>query len=134
MSPEFDPLSRPQGESKRSKYIRAYLEYERTHDASLDWAVQAMTAMTFLASPVEQWETILEIVREAPDDETVLGAIAAGPVEGLLAQHGAMVIDRFEDEAKQNPKFLRVLTGVWRNRMPEEVWQRVQALQRLCSG
>ena len=54
--------------------------------------------------------------------------LSAGPLENLLALHGDNFIDRVELEARTNPSFARLLGGVWKNRMSEALWQRVQAV------
>jgi hypothetical protein len=54
--------------------------------------------------------------------------LSAGPLENLLALHGEGFIDRVESEAQRDPSFAKLLGGVWKNRMSDEVWQRVQAV------
>jgi hypothetical protein len=54
--------------------------------------------------------------------------LSAGPLENLLALHGDGFIDRVESEAQRDPSFAKLLGGVWKNRMSEEVWQRVPAV------
>jgi hypothetical protein len=61
------------------------------------------------------------------DDE--LGHIAAGPVEHLLGWNGELFIAQIEQLAAADPKFARMLTGVWKYKIPEAVWARVQAIQ-----
>ena len=74
--------------------------------------------------PVEAWEFILAVL--ASDDSTpILETLSAGPLEDLLVQHGTRVIERVEAQARRDPRFAGLLGGVWRNTMPEEVWQRV---------
>jgi hypothetical protein len=55
--------------------------------------------------------------------------LSAGPLENLLALHGEGFIDLVESEAQRDPSFAKLLGGVWKNRMSEEVWQRVQAVR-----
>lgn len=72
------------------------------------------------------WQAILRIMqRELTAEQVAL--LAAGPVEDLLALHGVQFIDRFEAEARRTPAFARVLCGVWRRDIPEEIWWRVEA-------
>ena len=80
-----------------------------------------------------------EIIQKAPElgfvfilsvlattaDEEILGSLSAGPLENLLAFHGASVIDKIEDEARRSPRFRALLRGVWQNKTPDEVWKRV---------
>jgi hypothetical protein len=92
-------------------------------------AAQAITAMTFDASLEDQCAMILDLIAAAPDDENVLGDIAAGPLEGFLSNFDAAVIDRGEAEAASEPRFRRVVSGVWKLEMSDPVWQRIRAIQ-----
>ena len=51
--------------------------------------------------------------------------LAAGPLEILLAWHGAAFIERVEIQAARDPQFKHLLGGVWRCGMPPEIWERV---------
>jgi hypothetical protein len=123
---QFDAFSFPWRGPTRSALIRRYLECEATGIEDDTGAVMAITGMTFMAPADEQWEVILELVREAP--EGAIEAIAAGPIEGFLGRFGESVIDRVEQQAACDAKFQRILKGVWQHRMSDEVWARVQLL------
>ena len=58
------------------------------------------------------WKLVLQLINAAPDDG-VLAAVAAGPLEDLLARMRDEQFDRVEVEARRSPKFRRCLTGVW---------------------
>jgi hypothetical protein len=88
---------------------------------------QSVVMMNFTARPEHQWQFILAAVAHASDDE--LGHIAAGPIEHLLGKHGEHYIDKVEQRAEADPKFARMLAGVWKYMMTDEVWARVQALK-----
>jgi hypothetical protein len=75
--------------------------------------------------PERAWEAILKVVAE-PRAQAYLGHLAAGPMEDLLNHHGAEFIERVETTARDNPTFARMLAGVNKFMMPDEVWQRVQ--------
>jgi hypothetical protein len=90
-------------------------------------AGQSVVMMNFTARPEHQWQFILAAVTHASDDE--LGDIAAGPVEHLLGKHGERYIEKVEQRAEADPKFARMLAGVWKHLMTDEVWARVQALK-----
>ena len=77
--------------------------------------------------PDDAWQFILEVLRRN-NSAPILEVLSAGPLEDLLARHGNTVIDRVESEARVNPNFALLLGGVWRNRMSEEIWNRVQAV------
>ena len=55
-------------------------------------------------------------------------ALSAGPIENLLALHGEKFIDRVGAEARTDPTFAKVLGGVWKNRMSDSVWERLQSV------
>jgi hypothetical protein len=79
--------------------------------------------------PETVWPAILKILEHelTPDQ---IADLAAGPMEDLLAQHGARFIERVEAEAKRNPRFNYLLGGVWRSRMSEEIWGRVRRARK----
>ena len=77
--------------------------------------------------PLLAWAMILEILKLNPSDK-IQEVLSAGPLEDLLAKHGALVIELVETEAKKNQKFAQLLGGVWQNSMAEEIWARVQAV------
>jgi hypothetical protein len=60
-----------------------------------------------------------------------MGNLAAGPLEDLLSRHGAAIIDTVELEARQRKKFRELLSGVWRNVIADEVWDRVLRLRAI---
>jgi hypothetical protein len=79
--------------------------------------------------PALGWDVILQIVSES-NNESVLGNLAAGPLEDLIAWHGAKFIERVEAQARRDNRFREVLAGVWQNETPHDVWARVQACFR----
>jgi hypothetical protein len=89
---------------------------------------QSVVMMNFTATPEQQWRFIRVAVAQAESDEE-LGHIAAGPLEHLLGWHGADYIDAVEVQAAADPKFARMLGGVCKYMMKDDVWERVQALK-----
>jgi hypothetical protein len=77
--------------------------------------------------PERGWPMILEILCR-DDGVAIQEVLSAGPLEDLLAKHGPAFIDRIEAEARRNPMFARLLGGVWKNQMTDEIWARVQAV------
>ncbi len=90
------------------------------------WAYQCAEDL-YLDHPHLGLDFIVEVLAKNPPAE-VLGVLAAGPLEELLAWHGPAVIDRAESEAHRDPKFRRLLGGVWQNAMTDDIWERVQRL------
>lgn len=86
--------------------------------------------------PLLAWAAIKAIVGRYPEDELfadydteakrVLGNAAAGPLEDLLAEHGAAFIESVEVEARHDRRMSWTLGCVWQNSMSEDVWARVQ--------
>ena len=77
--------------------------------------------------PETLWLLILNI-HGKDQSARVQEVLSAGPVEDLLAKHGESFIDRVEAEARKDPKFAKLLGGVWKNRMTEGIWDRVRAV------
>ena len=83
--------------------------------------------ISFFGHPHNLWNFMLDAVLAAKNDEHLL-KIAAGPAEHILAHYGSMV-PYFEEQARRDRKFKRMLTGVWRHRMSDDVWMRLRAIQ-----
>ncbi len=86
-----------------------------------------VTLQCFYGHPHTVWNFIIDAVAVA-ENEDQLARIAAGPAEHLLAYYGSL-IPLFEKQAKQDQKFARMLTGVWRHKMCDEVWNRLRKIQ-----
>jgi hypothetical protein len=77
-------------------------------------------------TPAEElWQGILEVLSRNPS-ETVLGMLAAGPLEDLIHYHGPAYVEAIELEARRNPSFRHLLGGVWESSTPE-VWHRIES-------
>src|SRR5580698_8218370 len=74
------------------------------------WAAEKIWDME-RGEPESLWTIILLIHSIALEDPVVLENLSAGPVEMLLVHHGD-----------------KLLGGVWKNRMTDEIWARVQAV------
>jgi hypothetical protein len=88
---------------------------------------QSVVMMNFTARPEQQWRFILAAIAHASDDE--LAHIAAGPMEHLLGWHGETCIEKVEQRAEADPRFARMLAGVWKYKMSDDVWARLEALK-----
>lgn len=108
-----------------ASFAESWLAELRSGDKSEDDRVGAsVTWMGFTARPEQQWKFIrLATAAAVSDDE--LGHIAAGPVECLLGHHGVQFIDEVESLASGDPQFARMLTGVWKYMIPDDVWERL---------
>jgi hypothetical protein len=87
------------------------------------------------------WECLNHLTKGAPDSaldvillalpllrgDSEVAYLAAGPLEDLIAQNGALVIERIEAEASGNLAFCYLLSGIWPlGNENTEVWRRVQ--------
>jgi hypothetical protein len=109
-------------------FARAWIAELRGSSAGSESDVgQSVVMMNFTATPEQQWQFILAAAAHASDEE--LGHIAAGPIEHLLGKHGEKYIGEVERRAASDPKFARMLSGVWKYMMTNEVWARVRALK-----
>jgi len=116
-------------ESEWEDFVRRWLAEIRGGLSGDDAeAGQAVVSMNFTASAELQWRFILKAVALAESDDE-LSHIAAGPVEHLLGWHGEDYIDPVERQAAADPKFARAMTGVWRYKMSDEIWSRVERLK-----
>ena len=95
------------------------------HEANW-WAFEELTKWFRERQGEFVWRFITAAYKRNLSDK-VFGALAAGPLEDLLAEQGPEFIDGVEELARTDPRFNSLLGGVWRSSMTEEVWQRVQA-------
>ncbi|WP_420991794.1 DUF6869 domain-containing protein [Cupriavidus sp. 30B13] len=108
-------------------YIRRYSRYDPAigrHEVRSFWVWQACDWLC-VNDPDGLWELVLEILAHTRNDR-VLGALAAGELEDLIEYHGGAFIERIEQRAASDPRFRRLLCGVWRSSTPE-VWARILA-------
>ena len=120
-------LTRDEIEHWATAYIEAQQGDAIGSDHPLWWAVENFMDSTN-CSANDRWEAILVILNRNPPD-TVIGILAAGPLEDLIADHGADFIDRIELEARRNAAFRHLLGGVWRRGGSLEIWHRVQRIR-----
>jgi hypothetical protein len=81
-------------------------------DHPLWWAIERfMLVVGTDVSPEDCWKAILEVLARDPP-KNVIGVLAAGALEDLIASHGAEFIERIESESRRNPAFRHLLGGV----------------------
>jgi hypothetical protein len=76
--------------------------------------------------PEAAWQAIEMLVGHA-NGEDLLGIIAAGPLEDLLAEHGERFVARVEQRALGDDRFRACLGGVWLDpeKIPEDIVRRL---------
>jgi hypothetical protein len=115
----------------RHEVIEAYFkDLESGGDERYAWAGVTMAGASFYGQLYPLWSLILQLVEESPCNDSILQAIAAGPLESFLGKFDSEAIEMVEREATQDEKFRRVVTGVWKHRMSDSTWNRVREIQR----
>lgn len=124
------------GSSEHQELVEAWLSYHRLLESSGDlvgetnvgdsylWAIERLDDLG-RSEPEICWQLILEIFVRT-ESHYQRASLAAGLLEDLLNRHGADFIDRIEAVAAKDEGFREILTGVWRNTIPDDVWERVR--------
>jgi hypothetical protein len=89
----------------------AYLRYHARKQEADRWAWEKVEDL-IEHDLDEAWRIICALVSKASSDEA-LAYVAAGPLENLLVRHGPAVIDKVEDESRNNSRLQLALSGVW---------------------
>jgi hypothetical protein len=113
----------------RAELIQLWLEEHKTKDAPVgssdeSWVFGIFFDLTH-ERPEEAWSLIQELITHELT-EWQEAALAAGPMEDLLAMHGELFIDRVEMAARRDPKFRHLLGGVWQSSITDTLWQRIK--------
>ena len=67
---------------------------------------------------------ILEKIDTVPDNK-LFSVLAAGPLDDLLHEHGSVMIDKIDTTARINPKFRKLLNGVWDSELDNSIKNRL---------
>lgn len=117
----------------KEKVARAWVaEFSRPEPASDRAGMSEADEMFFYAAyrkPEICWELVLRVLA-LTDNVHALTALAGGPLEELLSQHGHALIERVETLAQQDERFRRLLRGVYRGSIKADVWERIVRLQQ----
>src|SRR5690348_3115098 len=108
------------------KIADAYLRYHARKDRADRWAWEVVEKLVD-QDPDEGWRITCILVNKAASDE-VLAYVAAGPLEDLLKKHGLAVIDRVEEESRNNKRLRLALSGVWGIEQGDPIFERWYAL------
>ena len=103
-----------------------HLPKESSERDTLFWSWESLTDMCD-STPETAWNVIQEIIA-LDDSDQILANVGAGPFEDLMVGHGARFIDRVEKCARGHPAFWRMLGVVWKNAIPDDVWNRIKAI------
>jgi hypothetical protein len=128
----IDPnISTPRDDESIEDLAKAWIAYLRADNHSDEYNMLCWTfdRMTYLVDylPNKAWRVIL-LIWSLDQSIPTMQNLSAGPVEDLLAKHGDQMIGLVEAEAKRDPSFAKMLGGVWKYNMSDEVWARLQAV------
>jgi len=127
VSLEFMPHEDEKDEDLAKAFIaRQAAERESEQSNALFWTHERTSYLTEYL-PHKAWRVILLIWSMDQSTETMQG-LSAGEIEDLLSRNGTEMIPLVEAEARRDPSFAKLLGGVWKNRMTDEVWSRLQAV------
>jgi len=104
--------------AKRFVWDKDGVLHEQTHNY---WAWEKLDRLIH-DNPEVGWDAILRILASTQDEFT-LSCLAAGALEDLIHYHGPAFIERIEWRANTDPRFQRLLCGVWPGSTPE-IWNR----------
>ncbi len=90
---------------------------ETPRDVILDWTIDEKHELL--------WKFVVTAYKRDLSDHH-FSLLAAGELEDLIADFGEIYIKRIEELSRKDPKFRRLLGGVWRNSSKPEVWDRVE--------
>jgi hypothetical protein len=97
------------GSEARDANFWAYMSLDELRDGDLE----------------RYWKIINEIKR-IDDSDFMLSNLAAGPIEDVLVNSGSIFIERIEECAKADERFRAMLGMVWKNDIPDDIWERVE--------
>ncbi len=127
VSPQFMPHEDEKDEDLAKAFIaRQKVDHKSEQSNALFWVNQRTSYLTRYL-PRKAWRVILLIWSMDQSVET-MQCLSAGEIEDLLSRNGPEMIPLVEAEARRDPSFARLLGGVWKNRMTDEVWSRLQAV------
>ena len=107
-------------------YIDAQQDPEllKVEDHPLWWAVERFMFPGSEDTLARDCLKVILAILEKDPPESVIGSLAAGPLEDLIEECGEEIIEDIETEARKNPAFRQLLGGMWESGKPE-VWARV---------
>jgi hypothetical protein len=107
---------------------RAWVAYWEEEERTGQFPDSDVGSFVFNLDRDTAWVVILKILGmiDADPKRPLFQVLAASSTEDFLGEHGPAVIDRVEAEALRNPRFKLLLGGVWKGRMSDEIWKRVE--------
>lgn len=110
-----------------NKWVDAYIEVHESGNSSNEhhscyWAIEKFADME-MNHPDLNWAAMLQIISKSTSD-SVIEALAEGPLEELVELHGEQYIDRIEKVAQSNLDF-RLLLRELIETTDKTIWNRI---------
>lgn len=113
--------------------IKGWIHLQRSTLNSQAYEESFWSCMLFMNLCEDFPEDTLNVIKailKTNDSMEIIGPLAAGPLEDLIAKHGSILIDDIEREARACPKFNKTLGGVWKSNTDEAVWKRIENVRK----
>jgi hypothetical protein len=127
---EADPRLKPRDDEDLEHFARCWIVCQAGRHSeiynSVFWTGDRMSYLTKYL-PQTSWRAIL-LIWSLDQSTATMGMLSAGFVEDLLSDHGPTLISLVEAEAQGDPRFAKMLGGVWKYGMTDEVWARLQSV------
>lgn len=104
-------------------WVAAQSNYDRRIVTQKDWSVIFIVQRLANVQPEILWMFVLCALAQKPN-ESILGILAASPLEDLIRYHGADFIDRIARKAAGNPSFAALLPKVWLSASDDAITKR----------
>ena len=130
MSEDLRPSGKPLSSDDLNQLADAWISYwEAPKGSPIRDQLSGATDLYELEyhNPEDLWKLIL-LIHERDQSSNIQEVLSAGPIENLLVKHGDSFIDRIETQARSDPKFAKLLGGVWKSRMSDANWSRLQSV------
>jgi hypothetical protein len=105
-------------------WIRYQVAAKGSSEREETWYAVQMAFDLVDGEPDTLWGLILAVLARDRSNK-IMENLSAGPMEDLLVKHGPLFIENVERQAKADPTFARMLGGVWKNRMNDDIWERM---------
>jgi len=95
-----------------------------------DWTQEDERLYGILHRDPDRTLAVIFAAMQLTDDASILGGLAAGPLEDFLGVHGEPYLPVIHTLALQHQRLREVLAGVWQGSMPKQVWHEIEILKQ----
>ena len=113
----------------REDFIQAWIDFSKAEQGSDEYE-ESFWCFMLLSDLIEDFpnETLdifVDIINQDSSPE-VISSTSAGPLEDLISDHGALLIDKIVTIAENNKNFNHALGGVWKSTTKDAIWNRIE--------